>query len=156
MNHKELVDEVCDWLYTQFPYSIIEKEKAFRINLERPGLKKPFFRIDAIVTENTGEKIGIECKTLKDWIRFRDLMAAIGQTWILQKVFGRSYLALEVVENMLPNKDAFKFYKLLSAVENAHHELGFGVLLVGNNVYCVRRPKKTTPDAKSLFVPLGK
>ena len=133
----------------------IEKEVMYKINLQRKGLNKQFFRVDLIVKDkNTNREIGVECKTLKDSNNFRKLMAGVGQAYILQRVFGLSYLAIEVEADMLPNKNSFEFYKRESLLENIHQELGIGILFVKNNVALVREARFVEPFAKTLFTNL--
>lgn len=151
MEHKEIINKVCRWLRGYYPLCSIEREVQYKINLPRHGLNKQFFRADIIVKDNNQE-IGVECKTTKDSNNFRKLVAGIGQAYILQRVFGQAYLAIEVEPFILPRRKSFEFYKRESLLENAHQELGFGILLIKSNVSLVRKPKHTKPVAKSLFI----
>ena len=155
MKHKESVTKVCGWFNHNFPSCKIEKEIPYKINLPRPGLSKQFFRVDILVT-NDKQKIGVECKTIKDSDTFRKLMGGIGQAYILQKVFGSAYLAIEVEADMAPDKDGFRFYKMESIIENVYQDLGIGVLLIGENVVLVREAKTVEPLAGTLFVRYGR
>lgn len=153
MKHKTIVNKVCNWFKFNFTNCKIEKEVKYKINLPRSGLNKQFFRVDIVVNDkNTNHQIGIECKTLKDSNNFRKLMAGVGQTYILQRVFGLSYLAIEVETNILPNKSNFEFYKREALLENIYQEFGIGILFVKNNVSLVRGAKYVEPFAKSLFI----
>lgn len=154
--HKIVVDKVCDWFKSQIPNCTIEKEKRFKINLQKSGLNKPYFIVDIFVFNNdTNQSIGVECKSLTDSNNFRKLCAGVGQAYVLHRRFGLSYLAIEVNENMLPDNDAFKFYKRVALLPNVNDELGIGILLVSNRVVCVGEPKYKEPESVTLFSPMG-
>ncbi len=155
MKHQTIVNKVCNWFKFSIQNCEIEKEVKYKINIPEQGLNKQFFRVDIVVTDkSTNQQIGIECKSLKDSNNFRKLMAGIGQAYVLQRVFGRSYLAIEVEADMLPNRNNFKFYKRETLLENVHQELGIGVLFVKNNVSLVRESRYEVPFAKTLFINL--
>ncbi|MDD2777646.1 MAG: hypothetical protein PHI16_01950 [Methanocellales archaeon] len=155
MKHNEIVEKVCDWFKYNLHNYEIKKEVQYKINLPKTGLNKQFFRVDIVVTnKNINQKIGVECKTLRDSSSFRKLMAGIGQAYILQRVFGLSYLAIEVEPDMLQNKNPFEFYKRVTLLPNVHQELGIGILLVQNNVILVEEAKFVEPFAKTLFINL--
>ena len=155
MKHQTIVNKVCRWFKVNIQNCEIKKEVKYKINLPRRGLNKQFFRADVIVIDkNTNQKIGIECKTIKDSDNFRKLMAGVGQAYILEKVFGLSYLAIEVEAEMSSDKNSFEFYKRGALLENIHHDLGIGILLVKNNVSLVKKAKFVKPFAKTLFTNL--
>jgi len=156
MEHREIVDKVCEEFKYKFPNCEIEKEVQYKINLPRPGLNKPFFRVDIVVTDKrTNQQIGIECKTIKDSNNFRKLMTGIGQAYILQRVFGKSYLAIEVEPDMLPNKKAFEFYKRYILFVNMHLDTKIGILFVKNSVCFIEEAEYIEPVAKTLFIRRG-
>ncbi|GEM_PF-5838947 len=155
MKHNEIVEKVCDWFKDNLPNCEIKKEVPYKINMPDLGLNKQFFRVDIVVTnKNTNQQIGVECKTLRESGNFRKLMAGIGQAYILQRVFGLSYLAIEVEPDMLPNKNSFEFYKRVTLLENIHRELDIGILFVKNNVSLIREAKFVEPPTKTLFINL--
>jgi len=153
MKHQEIVNKVCNWCKYYFTDCEIQKEVIYKINLPRPGLNKQFFRVDITVNDSSKNKqIGIECKTLNDSNNFRKIMAGVGQAYILKRVFGLSYLAIEVESDMLPDKNSFGFYKREALLENIHQELGIGILLVKNNVILIRDAEYEKPVANTLFI----
>lgn len=155
MKHNEIAEKVCDWFKCNLPNCEIKKEVPYKINLSKTGLNKQFFRVDIVVTnKNTNQQIGVECKTLGESSSFRELMTGIGQAYVLQRVFGLSYLAIEVGPDMLPNNNSFEFYKRVTLLENIHQELGIGILFVKNNVSLIREAKFVEPPAKTLFINL--
>jgi len=156
MKHKEIVDKVCEEFKYKFPNCEIEKEVQYKINLSRPGLNKQFFRVDVVVTDKrTNQQIGIECKTIEDSKDFRKLMAGIGQAYVLQKVFGKSYLAIEVESDMLPSENNFEFCKRYTLFVNIHPVSGIGILFVKNSVYIMEEAEYREPVAKTLFIRRG-
>ena len=155
MRHKTIVNKVCNWFKSNTPNCEIKTEIRYKINLPREGLDKQFFRVDIVVKDrDTNQQIGIECKTLKDSNNFKKMMAGIGQAYILQSVFGLSYLAIEVEDCILPNKNSFEFYKREALLETIHQKLGIGILFVKNTVSLVREAKYIEPFAKPLFISL--
>ena len=152
--HEIIKDKVCDWFQKEKPNCNIEKEVQYSINLPELEMKKQFFQVDVVVTDDTGKTIGVECKSLRDSNTFRKLSTGIGQAYILQKVFGKSYLALESRQCWSSNR--YELSKRTSLLPNISRELGIGILFVDNEVECVEKPRLVKPAASSLFVPKKK
>jgi len=159
MSHDEVVDKVCDWVRHEKPDLEIEKEVGYKITLPNVILKQSFFRVDIVLSDkNTGKEIaGIECKSISDSGKFRELMAGVGQAYVFTKYYGRAYLALEVREDMLPGRRDYDFWKREAILENMHQDFGVGILFVTpNGVSCVREAKYSETPADTLFTRVRK
>lgn len=148
IEHDRIVEKVCNWFKAKNPSYSFEKEKQYGISLSNQN--KVFFRIDLVVSDkNTGQQIGVECKSINDSDCFRDLCCGIGQAYVYQKRFGFSYLAVECSESWI--RDRNELLKRTALLPNISSELGIGILLVDNEVVCVEEPKSVKPVANSLF-----
>jgi len=157
MEETEVISKVIRWFGEQNSNYKFRTQRNYKISFPIKGLNKPYFRVDLIVIDpDTKRKIGVECKSIRDSNTFRKLCAGFGQAYVLQRVFGCSFLAIETNEDMLPDRDPFKFYKRISLLPNINREFGIGVLLVGNSVYCVNEPNRIYPLADDLFIPMRK
>jgi hypothetical protein len=95
MKHHEIINKVIKWSNQFFPDIKIEKERIYEITEKITGVTKPYFRVDIIGKNKLGKEVfAIECKTINDYKKFRDLAAAIGQAYVFKKVFGKSLYSL--------------------------------------------------------------
>ncbi len=157
MEEKEVINKVISWFGEQNSNYRFKTQRNYKISFPIKELNKPYFRVDLIVIDpDAKRKVGVECKSIRDSDTFRKLCAGFGQAYVLQRVFGCSFLAIEVNEDMLPDRDPFKFYKRISLLPNINKECGIGVLLVGNSVYCVDEPYRVNLLADDLFIPMRK
>ena len=156
MYEKEIIDKVIEWFKKENINYSFKKQGNYKISFPQLGLNKPLFRVDLIVNdENTNRKIGVECKSVNDSNTFRKLCAGFGQAYVLQRMFGISYLAIEVNRNIHPDENIFEFYKRESLLTNWSREVGIGILLVSNNVIQVEKAKYVKPVANTLFISMG-
>lgn len=147
--HRIIEEKVCNWFTKQNPNYKIEKEKQYSISLSNQN--KVFFQVDLVVSDkDTGQQIGIECKSINDSNCFRDLCCGIGQAYVYRKRFGLSYLAIECSESWI--RDRNELLKRTTLLPNISRELGIGILLVDTEVVCVEEPKPAKPVARTLFI----
>jgi len=152
--HRIIEEKVCNWFTKQNPSYKIEKEKQYSISLSKKSRSKQYFCVDLVITdENSGQQIGVECKSIRDSDIFRDMCCGIGQAYVYSKKFGLSYLAIECSEGWL--RDEYQLNKKTALLPNVSRELGIGILLVDNEVECVEQPRLVKPVASSLFVQRG-
>ncbi len=152
MNNSQIIKRVGRWAKKQFPEIIIGYERVYKISADLAGISKPYMRIDVVAKNKSGREIfGVECKTINDHKTFREIATAIGQAYVLKRMFGRAYIALEV------NKSFLEKYKTVrySWLTNINDELGIGVIFVNRNVVLIEEAKYEEPGATTLFVPLA-
>jgi len=143
MKHRRVIKKVAKWL-GQRGY---RTRREIRFCADLPNERHiPIFRVD-IIAEKGPEKIGVECKGTREVQKFRDLCTGIGQAYVLQAIFGRSYLALSV-----DNKTADKVYRMgKNIIHNVSNEVGFGVLLVGKKIVSMELIQPSEPIGGTLF-----
>lgn len=143
MRHRRVISKVSRWLREQG----YRTRREIRFCADLPNERHiPIFRVD-IVAEKGAEVVGVECKGTSEVRKFSDLCTGIGQAYVLQRRFGRSYLALSV-----DNKTANKVYRLgKNIIHNVSNEVGFGVLLVGKRMILQEPIQPSEPIAETLF-----
>lgn len=152
MRSGELNIKVGNWFQEKFPSKTIEYEKVYKISPELAGISKPYMRIDIVCKDKFGREIfGVECKTLNDHKTFREVAAAIGQAFVIKRMFGKAYIALEVNDSFLEKYKTVRY----SWLTNINDELGLGIILVNRKVSLVEEAKYDEPGATTLFMPLA-
>ncbi len=130
--------------------SYVEEEVVFRMRLEEKGLTfTNILRVDLLITSPSRHQIGVECKTIKDASSLGKIFGGVGQAFLYSKIFGWSYLALEVNENLA--QKGREFWKRVT-LTNVNEELNIGIIVVGNNVIEIERPVFVYPQAATLFL----
>lgn len=153
MKHHEIINKVIKWSNHFFPGIKTEKERFYKITERIAGVARPYLRVDIVGKNKLGEEVfAIECKTINDHKQFRDLAAAIGQAYVLKKMFGKAFIALEVNPSF---QDKYKLsrYQWLT---NINRELGIGIIFVGKRVVLIEDARKEDAKAKTLFIPMKK
>ena len=143
MRHRRVIKKVSRWLREQG----YRTRREIRFCADLPDERNILvFKVD-IVAEKEDERIGVECKSTSEVQTFRDLCTGIGQAYVLQRVFGRSYLALSV-----DNKTANRVYRMgKNIVHNVSNEVGFGVLLVGKRLVHMEPIRPSEAIGGTLF-----
>ncbi len=150
MKEKELRYKVRE--YFEEKGFVVEEEVWFDMTIPEKATHSRFlrvFRIDLLVTTPHKAQIGVECKTVKDAFDFRKILTGLGQSFLYARIFGWSFLALEVNEEWLENRrEMFKRVWLT----NPSRELGFGVLFIREDVVQIELPLFRQPLADTHFM----
>ena len=146
--HERIVEKVVSWFRDEYPNCEIKKKVKMYISLSPSNYH--YFEVDIVVTEGNSNKIGVECKSLTDSNTFRDLCCGIGQAYVYQKKFGRSFLAVECSEKWLSDKH--EMLKRRALFPNINIALNIGILLVSEKVVCIENGRRMNSVADSLFI----
>ncbi len=127
----------------------IEEEVKFNMNIEDKGIEiTNVLIVDLLITSKDRQQIAIECKTIKDAHTIGKIFGGVGQAFLYSKIFGWSYLALEVNDKLTRKKR--EFWKRV-VLTNVNRELNIGIFLVAANVFEIEKPNFVFPNAVTLF-----
>jgi len=127
----------------------IEEEVSFNMNIEERGIELTnVLIVDLLITSQNRQQVAIECKTIKDAHTIGKIFGGVGQAFLYSKIFGWSYLALEVNEELTRKKR--EFWKRV-VLTNVNQELKIGILVVADNVFEIEKPSFIYPEAATVF-----